>query len=460
MLVAFHEGPPFKFKQSHNLHPNFVNCVRYSPDGEWAVSAGSDSKICLYDGKTGDLVKDFAKPDGISGSLWAVEWSPDSTHFATAGGDKTVRIWSREAGAEVSATKVGKQVLEDQQVGLSWVSPKTIVSVSLDGRLLVWKVEDTFAATLSSTVDGTQGALTCLACDAKSGTLLQGGSDGFVALTPATGPILKSKIGKGVQHIIGHSKGYKGDAEACVIALDNIVRRVSIASGEVVGSPVEVKEFAVGADWLDAEETKLLIVSSKNSMHCVSSSALDWSKAGAVERQPTAMATLPGKMVAIAMDKPDGNVGGVASQKYDIQLFNLAGTASDSDVSIGKLLEGHMGEVTTMRFSPCGKFLISADAANKIWVWDIAEGAKVSSDFSRHTARVTTLNWLDSKRFISGSLDQKVTVHDVESKSMTAAKVADLEQAHRGGVTAVVACGEDSFASVGQDGFLLIHKLK
>lgn len=67
MQVAFHQGPPFKFVRSHATHTNFVNCVRFSPDGAWFVSAGSDSKLCLFEGKEGDFLKEFEKVKGLTG---------------------------------------------------------------------------------------------------------------------------------------------------------------------------------------------------------------------------------------------------------------------------------------------------------------------------------------------------------------------------------------------------------
>ena len=41
-VVHFHEGPPFKFKSAIKTHTNFVNCIRFSPDGERFASVGSD----------------------------------------------------------------------------------------------------------------------------------------------------------------------------------------------------------------------------------------------------------------------------------------------------------------------------------------------------------------------------------------------------------------------------------
>ncbi len=57
--VCAFEGPPFKFKHSMSNHTNFANCVRYSPDGNYAVSVGQDKNLVLYDAKTSEKLAVF-----------------------------------------------------------------------------------------------------------------------------------------------------------------------------------------------------------------------------------------------------------------------------------------------------------------------------------------------------------------------------------------------------------------
>lgn len=54
--VGFYEGPPFKYHHANKSHTNFVNCVKYSPNGEHFVSGGADGMIFLYNGKTGEEI--------------------------------------------------------------------------------------------------------------------------------------------------------------------------------------------------------------------------------------------------------------------------------------------------------------------------------------------------------------------------------------------------------------------
>ena len=59
-------------------HSNFVNCVRFSPDGSKFITVSSDRKGIIYDGKTGNKLGELSAEDGHKGSIYAVSWSPDS----------------------------------------------------------------------------------------------------------------------------------------------------------------------------------------------------------------------------------------------------------------------------------------------------------------------------------------------------------------------------------------------
>lgn len=44
--TIFYQGPPFKMDHSNNnQHTNFVNCVRFSPDGSKIATCSSDKKV-------------------------------------------------------------------------------------------------------------------------------------------------------------------------------------------------------------------------------------------------------------------------------------------------------------------------------------------------------------------------------------------------------------------------------
>lgn len=403
-------------------------------------------------------MKDFAKPDGITSSLLSVSWSPDSKRVVTAGADKVLRIWDRESAAQVCAAKVGNAALEDMQVGVIWMSQGRVISVCVDGRLLIWDIAEDGKATIAHTVGGTQGQLYCVAYDAKHKLLLQSGPDGIIAVTPLEGPSRMAKIGKGVAHILTHSTKFTGPAEAFAFANDDSVRRLSLETGEVQGSPVAVKEAARGVGWLDEGETMILVASSKQNFIGVGSGGVAWTKNGLLPRTPTCMATSPAlKSVVVGIEKPDGLVGGVESKQYDIHVFNIAGAVTSADCLAARcVLSGHTLELSSMSFNPDENLLASGDA-KVIKVWNMKEEtpAKVVNDYVAHTSKIGGLSWIPgSRRFVSGSLDQKVYIWE-------AGKPRPLGEAdgHRGGCSAVVTGLENGMiASVGYDGYLLLHR--
>ena len=46
-------------KQVIKTHTKFVQDIKYAPSGDYFASVGSDSKIFVYDGKTGDVISEF-----------------------------------------------------------------------------------------------------------------------------------------------------------------------------------------------------------------------------------------------------------------------------------------------------------------------------------------------------------------------------------------------------------------
>lgn len=58
----FYHGAPFKFNTSlRGNHNKFIYGTAFSPDGSTLVSVGSDRKIWLYDGKTGETKKQIGE---------------------------------------------------------------------------------------------------------------------------------------------------------------------------------------------------------------------------------------------------------------------------------------------------------------------------------------------------------------------------------------------------------------
>ena len=102
-------------------HPNDIESVSFSPDGETLASGGFDATIRLWNVRTGRLLRILT---GHRGIVYSVSFSPDGKTLASGGFDATIRLWNVRTGGLL-------RTLEGHTKG--WISS---VSFSPDGKTL------------------------------------------------------------------------------------------------------------------------------------------------------------------------------------------------------------------------------------------------------------------------------------------------------------------------------------
>jgi WD40 repeat protein len=424
MLVNYFEGPPFKFKKSIKDHTRFVNCVRFSPDGERFLSVGLDKVGLFFDGKTGEPIGKLSATNGHTGGIYSCSWSADSKRVLTASADKTCKIWDAASG-ECQVTFTFGDQLEDQQLGCLWQGDE-LLSINLGGDINY--LDQANPSKPKRVLKGHNKFITALTHDRKTNTLYTASYDAaIIGWDVATGET-SAFSGKGHTNQVGRLKLQGGNLVSA--AMDDTVRITNLANksytGEVAKFDTAPADIAVGV-----QDNTLVIA--------VVTDAIIVLRNGQVAHklvtkyQPSA--------VALSNDEKTVAVGG---KDNNIHLYTLSG----NNLTEGKVLNGHRGALSSLTYSPDGKFLASADLNRDIFVWDLASQSIKISGWQFHSARVNSLSWTDdSQHLASGALDGAIYVWSVQDPL----KRVTVKNAHFNGVNSVLWLDANTLASAGQD---------
>lgn len=103
------------FSQTHHWAKTYGNGPWFSADGKLlALMSLVDSRISVFDGQTGQLVRDLAElllpdPKRYSGVMYPLGFSPDDRYFAAVSNDE-LAVWEAQSGKLVHRSRPGNGV--------------------------------------------------------------------------------------------------------------------------------------------------------------------------------------------------------------------------------------------------------------------------------------------------------------------------------------------------------------
>jgi WD40 repeat protein len=361
-------------------HSGSVNAVEWSPDGRFILSGSSDGGIKLWDAQSGRLIRTFSESAGV---LY-VHFLPGGKSFFSVNEKGGVGIWDVARGGRVRDFALSREK-----------EPAIIDPVSFDGSVVRGIVSSRlYAAQLSE------------------GKVLP------AEQLPESAPVKKYFSG----YDFGHKNLVTTDGQRMLSAVpedssDTRFKKLilwEVSTGKILFS-------------LDGHTDRIDAVALSMDESYAASGGRDKTVRVWDLKTGKAVAVLIGhqKEVEALAFSPDRKYVLSGSRDHTMRLW---------DIEAGKEVRvfAHSARVTLVRFSPDGRFAVSGDAEGAIRIWDAPTGEEVMALTSQANSGYVLVMSADGRLILSGTPDGKIRLWD-----KTSGKLLETIQAHTGRVAAV-----------------------
>jgi WD40 repeat protein len=444
MSLCFFHGAPFKFNTSlRGKHDKFIYGTQFSPDGNAIVSVGSDRRIWLYDGKTGEAQRQIGEGEH-KGSIFGVSWAKDSKKLVTCSGDQTVKIWDAEAGKCTQSWRMGEEgtvSVQDQQVGVTWPGGRSdglVISVDLEGNLNYFQEGN---AKPTRVVRGHQKAITAAGCLPESKTLFTGSYEGRARSWDLSSGAASDIDGEMHSNYVSGIAASPEDGRIYSVGWDDTLRTIDASQNSFTGNAIKT----------DGQPKGVAVATVGGKLHTLVATANGitiYSDGSEVGKQK-----LPAPPTCVAAS---GETVAVGADDKKVRLFKASSAASFDSMTE---LQEPTHPISTLAFSPDGSHLAVGLSSGKIFVYSNSSGSWTleTNRWSAHTARVTCVAWSpDGKKAVSGALDTSVFVWSLADPG----KRVKALNAHKEGVGGVVWVEERKVVSCGADAAVKVWKVE
>ncbi|ETK36718.1 nSTAND1 domain-containing NTPase [Microbispora sp. ATCC PTA-5024] len=373
-------------------HTAPVTAVAVSPDGRMTASAGADRTIRLWDARGLPVGLPFG---GHEDAVLAVAFSPDGSLIASAGADRTVRLWNLH-GVQVGEPFTGH---EDAVLAVAF-SPdgSLIASAGADRTVRLWNPH---GVQVGEPFTGHGDAVMSVAFSPDGSTLATASADRTVRVWDREGAPL------------AESRGHEGNVTS--VAFHPQGRHLVSGGADRTVRVWDLRGRQSGTAFTGHDDAVLAVAYSPDGRTIVSGGADRtvrlWDRRGRPVSSP--MVGHEARVTGVVFSRDGGSVWSCGADRT-VRLWSRDGYGPDA------VMTGHRSDVNGVVLVQDERLIIScsADGALRAWTWD---GLQVGPDWIGHEGFVFDLA-ADPARdlIVSGGADGSLRLWDSRARPLRA----------------------------------------